>query len=233
MEEWVKQVFGASQFGILTLPAGLILGLITAFGSIGCCAPLMAAVVGYAGANEEQHKRDIWIVAGFFMLGSIIALSVAGGVVGYIGQTAGPKLGMYGKILVAALVIVLGFATLDLLPFHLPSFTPSQGKLPRGVLGASIFGLAVGGASTAYTMACCGPLMLPIVLGLSVLRGQGWWGALILAMFAIGYSLPMVGAIVGIGFGRLSGIANRAAKPIRIVSGALLIGAGVWLLVTL
>ena len=152
---------------------------------------------------------------------------------GYIGQTAGTKLGMYGKILVATLAIVFGFVALDLIPLRLPSFNPIKGKLPQGLFGASIFGLAVGGASTTYCMACCGPMMLPIVLGLSVLRGQGLWGALIMAMFAVGYSLPMVGAILGIGLGKLSGIANRAAKPVRIVSGVLLISAGLWLLLTL
>jgi len=233
MEAWIAQVFDASEFGILVLPAGLALGLITAFGSIACSAPLMAAVIGFAGTREGQHKRDIWVIAGFFMLGAIIALSAAGGIMGYVGQAAGTKLGTYGKVLVGVLAIVFGFIALNLIPFRLPTFNPLKGKLPQGLLGASIFGLAVGGASTAYTMACCGPMMLPIVLGLSVLRGQGWWGALILAMFAVGYSLPMVGAILGIGLGKLSGIANRAAKPVRIISGVLLIGAGVWLLLTL
>jgi len=233
LENWISQVFSAPEFGVLVLPAALLLGLITAFGCLGCSAPLMAAVIGYAGSREGEQQRDIFVIAGFFMLGTVIALSVAGWIVGAIGQTVGSVLGLWGKVLIAIIVIFFGFAALNLLPFKLPSFSPVKSKLPPGILGASIFGLAVGGASTTYCMACCGPIMLPVVLGLSMLKGQAGWGALILAVFAIGFSLPMVAAILGIGLGKLSGVANKIAGPIRIVSGILLIVAGIWLLFTL
>ncbi|OGN91540.1 MAG: hypothetical protein A2Z75_07715 [Chloroflexi bacterium RBG_13_50_10] len=233
MQEWIQQVFNAPQFGILVLPAGFLLGVITAVGCIGCSVPLIAAVIGYAGSREEPQKSDIFVIAGFFMLGTVLALSAAGWLVGYIGQVAGSIFGLYGKILIAVIAIFFGFAALNLLPFHIPSFSPVKRNLPRGFVGASVMGLGVGGASITYTMACCGPMILPVVLGLSVLKGQGGWGALILAVFAIGYSLPMVAAILGIGFGRLTGIANKVAGPIRIASGGLLIAAGFWLILTL
>ena len=232
MQEWINHVFSSPEFGFLVLPAGLMLGLLTAFGSIGCCAPMFAAVVGFAGTRETIVKRDIFAIAGFFTLGAIIALSVAGVFVGFVGQ-AGSAFGTVGKIIIAVLAIFFGIASLNLLPFHIPTLGPLKSKLPQGLFGAAVFGLAIGGASTAYTMACCGPIMLPVVLGLSLLKGQGIWGALIMAMFAIGYSLPMGAAIVGIGFGKMTGIANKIAKPVRIISGAVLIGAGIWLLFTL
>jgi cytochrome c biogenesis protein CcdA len=233
MESWIQQVLNAPEFTALALPAGFLLGLITAFGSIACCAPLMAAVIGYAGSREGQQQRDIFVIAGFFALGAVLSLTVAGFLVGYIGQAVGSTFGFYGKIVIAIIVIIFGFIALNVIPFRVPSFSPIKRKLPGGMLGASIFGLAIGGGSTAYTMACCGPMMLPIVLGLSILKGQGLWGASILLMFAIGYCLPMVAAILGIGLGKLTGIANKIAGPIRIGSGILLIGSGIWLLFTL
>jgi cytochrome c-type biogenesis protein len=233
METWIQQVFNAPQFGILVLPAGLLLGIITAVGCLGCSAPLIAAVVGYAGSQEQPQKRDILVIAGFFMLGTVLALSAAGYLVGYIGQVAGSTFGLYGKILIAIITILFGFAALNLLPFRIPSFNPVKKNLPRGFIGASVMGLGVGGASITYTMACCGPMILPIVLGISVLKGQGAWGALILAVFAIGYSLPMVATILGIGFGKLTGIANKVAGPVRMASGVLLIVAGFWLILTI
>jgi len=233
MQDWIQHVFDAPQFGVLVLPAGFLLGLITAIGCIACSAPLIAAVVGYAGSRESTQKRDILIIAGFFMLGTVIALSAAGYIVGYIGQVAGSTFGLYGKIVIAVITIFLGFAALNLLPFRIPSFNPAKSNLPRGFLGASVMGLGVGGASVAYTMACCGPMILPVVLGLSVLKGQGVWGAMILGTFAIGYSVPMVAAILGIGFGKLTGVANKIANPIRMASGVLLVVAGFWLIFTL
>jgi len=233
MQDWIQQVLNAPQFGALVLPAGFLLGLITAIGCLACSAPLLAAVVGYAGSRENVQKRDIFLIAGFFMLGTVLALSVAGFVVGYIGQIAGSTFGLYGKLLIAIITILLGFAALNLLPFKIPSFNPIKTNLPRGILGASVMGLGVGGASITYTMACCGPMILPVVLGLSVLKGEGIWGALILAAFAIGYSLPMVAAILGIGMGKLTGTANKIATPIRMASGVLLVVAGFWLIFTL
>jgi cytochrome c biogenesis protein CcdA len=233
MEAWINQVFSAPEFGLLVLPAGLLFGLITAIACLGCSAPIIAAVIGYAGSREGQERRDIFVIAGFFMLGTVLALAAAGWLIGYIGQAAGSTFGLYGKIFIAIVVIFFGFAALNILPFKLPSINPVKSNLPGGLLGASIFGLAVGGASTAYTMGCCGPVLLPIVLGLSMLKGQPGWGALILAMFAVGYSLPMVAVILGVGIGKLSIISNKIAGPIRIVSGILLIGAGFWLLFTL
>jgi len=233
MEAWIQQIFNAPQFGILVLPAGFLLGLITAIGCLGCSAPLIAAVVGYAGSQEQPQKRDILVIAGSFMLGTVLALSAAGYLVGYIGQVAGSTFGLYGKILIAVITILFGFAALNLLPFRIPSFNPVKRNLPHGFIGASVMGLGVGGASITYTIACCGPMILPIVLGISVLKGQGVWGALILAVFAIGYSLPMVATILGIGFGKLTGIANKVAGPVRMASGVLLISAGFWLILTL
>jgi cytochrome c biogenesis protein CcdA len=233
MQEWINQIFSAPEFGLLVLPAGLLLGLVTSFACIGCSAPLIAAVIGYAGSRESEQQRDIFIIAGFFMLGTVLAFSAAGWAVGFISQTVGSAFGLYGKILIAILTIFFGFVALNVLPFRLPSVNPIVGRLPSGMLGASIFGLAVGVVSITYTMGCCGPALLPIILGVSALKGEGGWGALILAVFAIGYSLPLVAAILGIGLGKLTGFIHKMAVPIQKVSGVLLIAAGVWILFTL
>ena len=233
MQEWINQIFSAPEFGLMVLPAGFLLGLITAIGCLACSAPMIAAVIGYSGSREGEQRRDVFVIAGFFMLGTVIALSAAGWLVGAVSQSLGSTLGMYGKILIAVISIFFGFAALNILPFKIPSFDLGKTHLPSGLLGASIFGLAVGGASTAYTMGCCGPMLLPVVLGVSLLKGQAAWGAIILAIFAIGYSLPMVAVILGVGLGKLSGIANKIATPVRIISAIVLIGAGIWLLFTL
>ncbi len=233
MEVWIQQVFTAPEFNVLVLPAGFLFGLITSLACLGCCAPIIAAVIGYAGSRENERRRDIFVIAGSFMLGTVLALSAAGLLVGYIGQAASSTFGLYGKIFMAAVVIFLGFATLNILPFKLSSINITQSKLPGGLTGAALFGLAVGTASTAYTMGCCGPVLLPVVLGLSMLKGQPGWGALILALFAVGYSLPLVAVILGVGVGKLAIFSSKITEPIRIVSGIVLIAAGLWLLFTL
>jgi cytochrome c-type biogenesis protein len=233
MQEWINQIFSAPEFGLMVLPAGLLFGLITSIACLGCSAPLIAAVIGYAGSREGKEQRDTYIIAGFFMLGTVLAFSVAGWAVGFISESVSSVFGFWGKIIIAILAIFLGFLALNLLPFKLPSFTPTTKKLPPGILGASIFGLGVGVVSVTYTMGCCGPIMLPVVLGVAALKGQAGWGALILAVFAVGYSLPLVAAILGIGLGKMTGFFQKIAGPIQKLSGVLLIGAGIWLLFTL
>jgi len=75
MQEWINQVFSAPEFGLMALPAGLLFGLITSFACMGCSAPLIAAIIGYAGSREGEEKRDMFIIAGFFMLGTVLAFS--------------------------------------------------------------------------------------------------------------------------------------------------------------
>ena len=233
MQEWINQVLSAPEFGLMALPAGFLFGLITSFACMGCSAPLLAAIIGYAGSRDGEQQRDTFIIAGFFMLGTVLAFSAAGWIVGAISQSVASSFGLWGKIIIAILAIFFGFVALNLLPFRLPSITPAMGKLPPGILGASIFGLGVGVVSVTYTMGCCGPMLLPVVLGVSALKGEAAWGALILGMFAVGYSLPLVVAILGIGLGKLTSFVHKIANPVQKISGALLIIAGVWLLFTL
>jgi len=82
-------------------------------------------------------------------------------------------------------------------------------------------------------MVCCGPVMLPVMLGLSALQGQALAGALALAVFAVGYSLPVSLAVLGIGMGKFSLAASRINRPLQIIFGLLLIAAGFWIILTL
>jgi cytochrome c-type biogenesis protein len=233
MFDWIQSVFNSPEFGLLVLPASLLLGLISSFACLGCCAPLVVAIIGFAGSRESNQRRDTFIIAGFFLLGSVLAFSAVGWLAGFVGQAAQSAFGFYGKIVVAILAIILGFIALDLLPFRIPSVKAVPGKLPAGAPGAALFGLAVGVISVTYTMGCCGTLLLPVVLGVTALKGQAGWGAVILAMFAVGYSLPFVALTLGIGLGKAVGFMKRISGPVQKVSGAILIVAGFWLLFTL
>jgi len=230
VNEWIQHVFEAREFGILALPAAAILGLLTALGS-GCNVALLAAVAGYAGSREDLRHRDVVSMSGCFMLGTVLSLACLGALIAYFGRMAGGRLGRYGEIAAALLIIFFGLAVLKVVPFRLPSFDPMKGRHPRGLVGAGAFGLAVGAASITCTMTCCGPL-LPVVLGLAALRGQAGWGAAILTLFAIGYSAPLAAVMLGVGTARLSGIVRTAEGPIRVLAGVALIAVGFWLLTT-
>ena len=231
MDAWIRQILEAPAFGASALPIAFLLGMASLLACASCNIPMMAAVVGYAGAQEPGGRRQAVVASAFFMVGISVALGVLGGLAAYVGQVAGGEMGRYGRALVGFLSVLFGLASLDLFPFRVPGLDLLKQRRRPGILGAAVFGLAVGAASITCTAACCGPA-LPAVLGLATLRGQPEWGVLILVAFALGYSLPMAAVVLGVGLGRLSGVAQRAAGPIRRVAGVALMGVGFWLLAT-
>lgn len=148
---------------------------------------------------------------------------------GYIGQLSGSGPGRYGTIVVGFLSIFFGLYALDLVPFKIPSIDLSKRKRRTGLTGSMLFGVGVGAASLTCALACCGPL-LPMAMAIASARGEAGWGAMILMIFAVGYSIPLAVVMLGVGLGRLTSLAKTAMRPIRIIAGASLIIAGMWLL---
>lgn len=230
MQEWIQQVIESSEFGILIVPASLLLGVISAVGS-GCNVAVLGAVAGFAGSRESLGRRAALLMCAFFMLGTVLALALVGALVGHLSDAARGNMGRYGILFGGLVMVFFGLAALKLVPFKLPSLNLVKGRLPSGSAGAAVFGLAVGGSSVTCTLFCSGPL-LPLLIFAAV-RGQPVWGAVIMTAFAIGYSLPMAAIMMGVGLGRMAGFAKKAAGPVRIVAGVVLLVAGFWLLIGL
>lgn len=227
--DWIIKVFESPEFGIAVLPAAFLLGMLTAVSS-GCNLGIIAAVAGYAGSRDtEIRPRDAWITSGCFFIGVMLSLAILGMLAGYLGKLGGAEFGRYGMILVGFLSIFFGLVALDFVPFKIPSVNLSGKKRKVGLSGSILFGTGVGAASLTCALACSGPL-LPMVLAMATARGEVGWGAMILSIFAVGYSLPLGAIMLGIGLGRLTSFSKKAMKPIRVIAGIILIFAGIWLL---
>jgi cytochrome c-type biogenesis protein len=166
------------------------------------------------------------------MLGTVAAFAALGAVSGFIGQVAGASLGMYWKLFAGFISVLFGLVTLGLLPLDLTrlGFTGNSWNMQSS--GATIYGLAVGGGAAACSV-CCNPI-LPAALAITTLQGHTLWGAAILTVFSIGYSLPIVGVLVGLGLGfrRLTLVVQRINPVIQKGAGVLLIVLGFYLLST-
>jgi len=230
--DWIEHILKSPEFSAAAFPAALLLGFLTAITS--CCNfGIIAAIVGFAGSRDEAYRRrDAIATAVSFMIGTVVALSFMGLLVGHFSGLAGTSLKRYGIALMGFAVIFAGLAALKLLPFQIPTVDWSKVKRPHGRFGSIAFGLVVGTASIACTAACCGPL-LPIVFGMTAVQGEAVWGAVILGLFAIGYSFPLAALMLGVGLGRTTAVAQKMTKPIRIVAGAGLLVVGFWLLATM
>lgn len=228
--EWVKATFESVGMGPMAFPLALLLGLASAVASACCTLPVLGAIVAYSGTRESSDKRTNWLSAAFFMLGTILALVLLGTVAGYVGQVAQAALGKYWKLFAGVVAILMGLGALNLLPFKLPHQQAQTGTRPATLWGAAVFGLILGGAVSACSLACNPGIF--IIMGVAVLQGATLWILGVLVAYAIGFSLPLTAVVLGASFGKSAIKAQKAETAIRVVAGVLLIVAGFYFLKT-
>ena len=214
----------------LGLVLALVLGLVSAATSACCTLPALGVLVGYSGAQANDNRKAAVKKALFFTLGTIVSLMIIGGIAGFVGQVAQNSLGQYWRIFAGVVAVFLGLAALKLLPFKL-SFGKFEGLGNRlGKSGAILAGLILGGIVAATSLPCNPGIF--IVIGAAILQGKIFWAALMLAMFAIGFSLPLGAVLLGVSLSKVSFAAKGADTAIRCVAGVVLVIAGFYFLVT-
>jgi len=214
----------------LGLVFALVLGVVSAATSACCTLPALGILVGYSGAQANDTRKAAVKKALFFTLGTIVSLMIIGGIAGFVGQVAQNSLGRYWKVFAGVVAVFLGLAALKLLPFKLSlgKFESVGNRLGR--TGAVLAGLILGGIVAASSLPCNPGIF--IVIGAAILQGEVIWAALMLAMFAIGFSLPLGAVLLGVSLSKISLAAKGADAAIRWVAGGVLVIAGFYFLVT-
>lgn len=226
----ITDALQAASMGPAALPLAFLLGLVSAVASACCTLPAMGMLVAYSGTRENTDRRTTFTSAVWFLIGTTVALIVLGLVAGLVGQTAQAFLGRYWKVFAGAVAVLLGLATLKMLPIHLPKRDAKDGSpsASGSKMGAALGGLFLGGGLAACSLPCNPGIF--IVLGASVLLGRVVWGMVLMAAFAVGFSLPLAAILFGVSFGKASLKMQKADAAIRAVAGVLLSGAGLYLL---
>lgn len=233
MIDWIKSLMDSGQPGVLALMAVFFLGISAVF-TCACNYSLFAVVAGYSGSLSGEEKNKAALPGGIaFLAGAVISMALMGALFGYAGRLMGSASSTWWKIVTGVLCIVFGLWSMDFLPFKIPLLKIGKGNPKQGILPAVIFGLTVGGISTAFN-SCCNPVF-PVILAASFIKGSTVWGLLMLTVFALGYGLPLALGFTGIrwGLGRLSGATSRVSKAIPVVAGAILVIMGFYFLFTI
>ncbi|HBM15293.1 MAG TPA: hypothetical protein DD381_02960 [Lentisphaeria bacterium] len=214
-------------------PIGLvfafILGLLSALTSACCTIPALGILVGYSGSKANENCKAALKSTLFFTLGIIASLIIVGLVAGFVGQIAQTNLGKYWSLFAGIIAILLGLASLKLLPFKTSfgKFEKLRGGLSKS--GVVLTGIVLGGIVAVSSLPCNPGIF--IVIGAAILQGKVFWSVLMLAMFAVGFGIPLGVLLLGISMSKVCLAAKGLEPIIRWISGLIMLIAGFYFLV--
>ena len=205
------------DFGLMSLAMVLAAGVASVASP--CVLPVVPIIV--TGTGEDHRHRPLLIVLGlslsFIAMGAATALfgGAVAGAIPFLEKAAGTLVILFGVLMLFDVNLFKGFTAF--------SRVRAEG---RGRWSGLILGLTLG----LVWIPCVGP-MLSGVLAMVATEGRLVPGIVLLAVYSLGFAIPMLLA----GYATQSmrqkiRAINRHPLAIRLVSGLLLIGFGIIIL---
>lgn len=215
-----------TQITPLSLLIIALAGLLTSLTP--CMLSMLPVTIAYMGGYQLQGKLQATLQSFWFVLGLATTLSGLGIVSAGLGKVYG-QIGIGLPIFVSIVAILMGLNLLELIPLQLPNWGGTEWiseKLPSG-LRSYLFGLTFGLVASP----CSTPVLATLLAWVSQSQDLKLGGCF-LFVYALGYVSPLV----------LAGIFTASIKQllalrkwsgwINPISGALLIGFGVFSLLS-
>jgi cytochrome c-type biogenesis protein len=232
MIEYFKEILQTPNISLISILALFVLGLVSAVASSCCNLAIIGVAAGYAGnVGQSERRRTLILSVIFFFFGSVLALTILGMLATYINRMLGMTLAKYWNFIAGLLLVIFGLITLGVSPIRLPKIQIQKTSNVNSTLLASIFGFVIGGALSAGCSLTCNPLFLG-VLAFAASKPNVIIGGLLVAIYAIGYALPISLAILGISLGtyKLNNTYTTISKTLSIIVGILLLLTGFYML---
>ena len=210
-----------ASVGIIFL-AGLLTSLTP------CMLSMLPLTIGYIGGYETQTRLQAAAQSTWFALGLATTLAGLGIVAAVVGKIYG-QIGLGLPIVVSAIAILMGLNLLEALPLRLPSLGGLEWiskDLPSGVR-AYLIGLTFGLVASP----CSTPVLASILAWISATKDPVL-GSVLLLSYTVGYAAPLV--LAGTFTASIKKLLElrRWSGWITPASGALLVGFGVFSLLS-
>jgi len=232
VQQFANQLVGTQLTHLSPLSLGIIFtaGLLTSLTP--CMLSMLPIAVGYIGgyasdAATPSRWRSV-VQSLWFALGLATTLAGLGLVAALFGRVYG-QVGWGLPIVVSLIAIVMGLNLLEIIPLRLPNLGGTEwirNELPQGVR-SYLLGLTFGLVASP----CSTPVLATLLAWISS-TGDPVLGAGLLLAYAIGYVLPLV--VAGSFAATIKQLLalRQWSGWITPLSGALLVGFGVFSLVT-
>jgi len=209
----------------LAFVAVFIGGLLTA--SNPCVLAMIPLTIGFVGGTKEiAGVKKAFLFSFVFVFGLALTFTVLGIFAALAGRLLG-DVGSYWKYIVVGVCFFMGIHLMDLFRFNIPgvgAVRPKRG----GILGAFFLGLLFGVVSAP----CAAPILV-VLLTFIAAKGNIFYGALLLLVYALGHSVLILvaGTSVGLAKGLLESKGlTRTTNLLRKVAGGLIIIVGFYFL---
>lgn len=201
----------------LVFAGGLVSGLSP------CTLPTVVFVVGYVGGYARDSRKKAFIISLAFVLGLSLTLALTGALASIIGGLfLGSKVLWY---VISGILILMGANLLGLLPLPARVGVTMQSPATRGVWGAFLLGIPF-----AFAASPCTTPVTASVLAYAAVKGSPVYGFLLLFLYSVGRSIPLL--LAGTFTGVVKGIQGlgRWNDRLQKFSGAVLTVLGLWFL---
>jgi cytochrome c-type biogenesis protein len=238
METFSTKLYELEQFADslvstqLTHLSWISIGIIFAAGLLTSLTPCMLSMlpitIGYIGGYEAKGRLQAAVQSTWFSLGLATTLAILGILAAFLGRVYG-QVGLGLPIIVSLIAIIMGLNLLEALPLQLPSFGGMEWiskDLPQGVR-SYLIGLTFGVVASP----CSTPVLASILAWVATTQDL-ILGSVLLLAYTAGYVAPLI--LAGTFTASIKKLLElrRWSGWITPASGALLVGFGVFSLLS-
>ncbi len=189
-----------------------------------CMLSMLPITIGYIGGYETKNRLQAAIASTWFALGLATTLAALGIVAAFVGRVYG-QVGVGLPIIVSTIAILMGLNLLEALPLQLPSFGGMNWiskDLPPG-WRSYLIGLTFGVVASPCSTPVLATLLAWIASTHDLVLGAG-----LLLAYTAGYVAPLI--LAGTFTAAIKNLLElrRWSGWITPVSGAILVGFGVF-----